>query len=228
MCALSFWVTIGSTSLWVLKWFLLGLGKFWVLLRHICLPVPSIELQCLQLWWLVFPWCPSCRQVTGLEFPLQPDIIFILTSLLQIDTRIPFDMFSWVSVSSHLVARCETLTFIKSCKYIGLSGHSSLQYLANSFPNVCAVLTLDIWNYYSEEQDLTAQHPFLSLCHRATYMPASPQPEWLAAAGKHQFMFACPSFNSKARNKSHDLTVCILMDIYEDILEYYVEVRIII
>ena len=41
-------------------------------------------------------------------------------------------------------------------------------------------------------------------------------------------MFACSSFNSKARNKSHDLTMCILVDIDEDIVQYYVQVRIII
>ena len=32
-----FWVTIGNISLSVLKPFLLGYGKFFVLLRHICL-----------------------------------------------------------------------------------------------------------------------------------------------------------------------------------------------
>ena len=41
-------------------------------------------------------------------------------------------------------------------------------------------------------------------------------------------MFACPGFNSKTRNKSHDLTMCISVDIYEDIVEYCVQVRIII
>ena len=39
-------------------------------------------LQCLQLWWLVFSWCPFCRQATGPEFLPQPDIIFLLPSLL--------------------------------------------------------------------------------------------------------------------------------------------------
>ena len=60
------------------------------------------------------------------------------------------------------------------------------------------------------------------------YIRAPPYPEWLAAAGKRQFMFACPSFNSKARNKSHDLTMCILVDIYEDTVVYCVQVKIII
>ena len=41
-------------------------------------------------------------------------------------------------------------------------------------------------------------------------------------------MFASRCVNSKARNKIHNITMFILVDIYEDILEYYVQVRIII
>ena len=60
------------------------------------------------------------------------------------------------------------------------------------------------------------------------YICVPPQPELLAAAGKYQFMFASPRVNGKARNRSHNITICILVDIYEDILEHYVQVRIII
>ena len=35
---------------------------------------------------------------------------------------------------------------------LGLFGHSSSQYWANSFPKVCVVLALDSWNYCSGEQ----------------------------------------------------------------------------
>ena len=48
-----FWVTIGSIGLSVLKPFLLGYGKFSVLLRHICLWALSRGLLLLQPWWLV-------------------------------------------------------------------------------------------------------------------------------------------------------------------------------
>ena len=68
MCALYFGVTIGRTCLLVLKWFLLSWGRFWVLQRVICFLVVSVVLQCQQPLWLVFHWCPSCRQVTGPEF----------------------------------------------------------------------------------------------------------------------------------------------------------------
>ena len=48
-----FWVTIGSIGLSVLKPFLLGYGKFSVLLRHICLWALSGGLLLLQPWGLV-------------------------------------------------------------------------------------------------------------------------------------------------------------------------------
>ena len=53
-------------------------------------------------------------------------------------------------------------------------------------------------------------------------------PEWWAAAAKHWFMFASPRVGSRAKNKIHKITMFILVDIFEDILEYYVQVRIII
>ena len=53
-------------------------------------------------------------------------------------------------------------------------------------------------------------------------------PEWWAAAAKRRFMFASPRVGSRAKNKIHNITMFILVDIYEDILEYYVQVRIII
>ena len=51
-----FWVIIGSIGLSVLKPFLLGCGKFLVLLRHICLWALSGGLLLLQPWWLVSLW----------------------------------------------------------------------------------------------------------------------------------------------------------------------------
>ena len=47
-----------------------------VLLRHLCLQVLTEMLWHLQLWWLVFPWYPSCMQVIGLGLLLQLDTIF--------------------------------------------------------------------------------------------------------------------------------------------------------
>ena len=44
-----------------------------MLLKHICLWVLSGGLQ---PWQLVFPRCPSCSQVIGLEFLHQLDTIF--------------------------------------------------------------------------------------------------------------------------------------------------------
>ena len=41
-------------------------------------------------------------------------------------------------------------------------------------------------------------------------------------------MFASHRVGSRAKNKFHNIPVFILVDIYEDILEYYVQVRIII
>ena len=39
---------------------------------------------------VAFPWCPSWRLVTGAEFLLQQDIIFLLTLLLLTSARILF------------------------------------------------------------------------------------------------------------------------------------------
>ena len=47
-----------------------------------------------------------------------PDIIILLTSLLLIGTRIPFNKLSWVSVSSHFVGNCQNLTY-KICWVVG-------------------------------------------------------------------------------------------------------------
>ena len=96
--------------------------------RHIFLPVPSMVLLCLQPWLLMFLWCLSCRQVTGPEFLPQANIIFLLISLVQIGIRIPSSKLSLVSVINHLVGKCQPLTNIKSCEYVGLLGHSSAQY----------------------------------------------------------------------------------------------------
>ena len=89
---------------------------------------------------------------------------FPLTSLLQISTRIQFNVLSWVSVSNHNMAKCQTLTYIKSSKYVEPLGHRPSQYQAKRLPIVCVVLALDSWNYCSGEQGLTAQHPPLNVC----------------------------------------------------------------
>ena len=82
----------------------------------------------------------------------QPSITFLLTSLLQIGTRIWFNELSWVLMSSHFIGKCHTLIYINSCEYIELSGHSFPKLRANSFPVVCAVFALDSWKYCSGEQ----------------------------------------------------------------------------
>ena len=105
----------------------------------------------------MFPWCLSCRLVTGPKFLPQPYIVFALTLLIMIGAGILF----WTSVSSHLIGKCQTLTYIKSCKYVGL-------YQVDSFPIVCVVVALDRWNYCSREQGPTAKHPLLSVCHKAS------------------------------------------------------------
>ena len=64
-------------------------------------------------------------------------------SLLQIGTRILCSMLYWALVSNQLGDKFQTLIYISVCENIRLSGHSSPQYPANSFPTVCAVLALD-------------------------------------------------------------------------------------
>ena len=122
--------------------------------------IPFAVLQCLQLWWLVFPWCLSCRKVTGPEFLPQPVIIFCLPNCYR-------DAPGFHSISRPGSQRVVTLLVgikhwpihKKSCNYVGLLGHTSPQYWACSFPIVCAVLALGSWNYCPWEQGMTSQHP---------------------------------------------------------------------
>ena len=71
-----------------------------------------------------FPGVLSCIHMTGEEFLPHPDIIFLPTLLLLIGTRIPFSELFWISVSSHFVCKCPTLTYIKSYKCVELPGPS--------------------------------------------------------------------------------------------------------
>ena len=89
--------------------------------------------------------CPPCWLVTGPEFLLQLNTGFQHILLLQIGTGIPFSVLSWALVSSQPVGKYQTVTYIKSCGYDGLSGLSSTQYQANSFPIIYVVLALDSW-----------------------------------------------------------------------------------
>ena len=123
-------------------------------------------LWCQQLLQLVLPWCPLDRQTTGPEILLQPDSIFQHISLLQSRTRILHSMLSLASVSSLLVGKCQTLTYVKSCRYVGLLGCNSSHYWVNSSPTACAVLAPDSWNYCFGGQGLTAQHLPLNICLR--------------------------------------------------------------
>ena len=52
---------------------------------------------------------------------------FQCISLLQIGNRIQCSVLFWALLSSHLVCKCQILTYIKSCRYAGLSGHISPQ-----------------------------------------------------------------------------------------------------
>ena len=72
-------------------------------------------LQLLQPWQLVFPSCPSCRQVTGPEFVHQLGTISLPTLLLQIGTRTLCSMLGWSSVSRSSYGRCQTLIYTQSC-----------------------------------------------------------------------------------------------------------------
>ena len=88
-------------------------------------------------------WCSSYWQVTGPVFTPARHY-FQHISLLQIGTVIMCRKLSWTLVSSQLVVNCETLTYVKSHRYVGLLGHSFPQFQANKFPNLCVVLVLTV------------------------------------------------------------------------------------
>ena len=70
---------------------------------------------------------------------------------------------SWTSQSFQFIAKCQILTYIKSCRYVELLDHNSPQYLAHSSSIVSVALMIDSWHYCSGEQGLTVQH-LLSVC----------------------------------------------------------------
>ena len=69
----------------------------------------------------------SLVPIFGPEFVLQLDTKFQHISLLQIWIRTLCSMLSWALVSSQL-GKCQTLTDIMSCRFVGLLAHSSSQY----------------------------------------------------------------------------------------------------
>ena len=77
-------------SFWVRK--VLGIAK-----AHMSSPVSSLAAGVIL--------------VSSLQAGEWPE--FLLTSLQQISTRIPFSELSWDSVNSHLVDKCQTLIYIK-------------------------------------------------------------------------------------------------------------------
>ena len=106
-------------------------------------------------------WCFLCVHPAGgwlgqSFFPSKG--FFPCASLLWVSIRIQYKMLSWATVSSQCVGKCQTLAYMKSYRYVGLLGHRSLQYWANAYPNVGAVLALDSWNYFPGEPGPTAQH----------------------------------------------------------------------
>ena len=114
------WTTIGNTYQYVLRWFFLGREGFkYGYNTYISGHSPGCCSIC------NFDGCsflgihPACRSLYQ-SFLLQLDTIFQHISLLQIGTRILCSMLSWDLVSSQLVGKCQTLTCIKSCGYVGL------------------------------------------------------------------------------------------------------------
>ena len=133
MCTFCFWVTMGSTCLSPF----LALESFrYHQSTYVSLyPLWGCGVCSLGSW--CFPGVHPAGQQLGKSFcPNQT--YFPHTLLLWINTRIPFNVLSWISVSSHIEGKCQTLIY-KS--HANLLCCSYLQLQANSFPIVCV-----IWN----------------------------------------------------------------------------------
>ena len=108
---------------------------------------------------LAFVWCPCSRQVTRPDFLPQPDTSFQNKSLLQIVTWIPY-MLSWASVSIQLVGRCQTLAYVKPCRYVRLLGHSSSS-TEQILGQLCSIITrqleLLLWRARSDSPTSSCQ-----------------------------------------------------------------------
>ena len=143
MCTLCFGEAISSSCPYVPNNFTFGKESF-----RSCkcthLPLCSKMLQCL----FISGWCYLLLSILQADdwdrVLLQLDKIFQHMSLLKMGTRIQYGVLSFALVSSQLGGKCQTLIYIKSCRYIGLSGHSSPQNWVNSSPIVCVVLALHL------------------------------------------------------------------------------------
>ena len=61
--------------------------------------------------------------------------IFQCTSLPWTGTRIQFSMLAWVPVGRQFAGKFQTVTYLNSCRYVGLLGHSSFLVSSKQFIN---------------------------------------------------------------------------------------------
>ena len=61
-------------------------------------------------------------------------------TLPQIGTRMLSNMLPWAFISSQLVGKYQTFTYIRSCRYVGLSAIAFPCTESNCFPIVCRIL----------------------------------------------------------------------------------------
>ena len=71
-------------------------------------------------------WCPSCRLVTASEFLLQLDTFS--TCITTRGQNQDMVLQTVLGLSRQLIGKCQMFTYIKYCRYIGLSSYSSSYY----------------------------------------------------------------------------------------------------
>ena len=134
-----------------------------MLQRHVCLPVLSEVLQCIVFVAGVLP--VSILPAGDWARVSTPSRHYFSTYITNMDKHQDSGQCTVLaSVSSHVVGNYQTLTYVKSCRYVGLLGHSFPQYWASRSPIVYVVLALDSGNYCSGEQGPTAQHLYFIVC----------------------------------------------------------------
>ena len=118
---------------WVRK--VLGIAKTNLPQGTVCGVVISVTL-------LVYSLCLPFRLVIWPVFLGQLDTIFLCISLQFIKTRIWFSMISWDLVKKQLVGKCQTQTYLWSCRYVWPPHCSSPYYWANSYPSSHTLVAL--------------------------------------------------------------------------------------
>ena len=148
-----FWVTIGIMGLSVLELFLLGLEKFFVLLKHICLWGATALVAGVSLVSIL-----QAGDLARVSTPARHCFSPYITTVDQHQDSVT--VLCWASVSRSSLGKCQTLTYIQFCICQAVALPSTGKYFPNCLCSISTTqLELLLWR-----AGLTAHHLPLNVC----------------------------------------------------------------